>query len=93
MIYTNVKINNNLQQVIIVTNAKFDDLKMSKEIYNGLNKDLKRIANILALNIRFNGKQVEDVKRLVFNYKNLISPMNLSNLAYYSFIPDHIDFI
>jgi hypothetical protein len=85
--------NDNLQQAIIVTNANFKDLKIGKETFEGLDQDLKRIANILALSIKFNGKEVEDVRRLVFNYKNLVSPVNISKFTYYSFIPDEVEFI
>lgn len=91
MIYTNVKINDNLRQVIIVTNAKFEDLKINKEIFGDLKQDLKRIANILALNIKFNGKEVEDVRRLVFNYEQLNSPN--SNTKSYVFVPNEVQFI
>lgn len=91
MIYTNVKINDNLQQVIIVTNAKFEDLKIDKKIFRDLNQDLKRIANILALSIKFNGKEVEDVRRLVFNYEQLNFPS--SNITSYVFVPNEVQFI
>lgn len=93
MIYTNIKINDHLQQVIIVTNIKFDDLKIGKEIFKELNSDLKRIANLLALYIRFNGREVEDVRRLVFNYSQLLSPANSPSLTSYSFVPDEVQFI
>lgn len=93
MIFTNVKMNDKLQQAIIVTNAKFEDLKIDKEIFGVLDQDLKRIANILAVSIKFNGKEVEDVRRLVFNYKQLVSPINISKLTYYSFNPDQVEFI
>lgn len=93
MVFTNVKMNDKLQQAIIVTNAKFEDLKIDKEIFGVLNQDLKRITNILAVSIKFNGKEVEDVRRLVFNYKQLVSPINISKLTYYSFNPDQVEFI
>lgn len=93
MIFTNVKMKDNLQQLVVVTNGKFEDLKIDKEFFGALNQDLKRIANILALNIKFNGKEVEDVRRLVFNYKQLLSPVNVSKFTYYSFVPDEVQFI
>lgn len=93
MIYTNIKMNDNLQQVIIVTNIEFHDLKIGKEIFRELNNDLRRIANLLALYIRFNGKEVEDVRRLVFNYSHLLYPINIPNRTSYSFIPDDVEFI
>lgn len=93
VIYTNIKINDRLQQVIIVTNIKVDDLKIGKEIFKELNSDLKRIANLLALYIRFNGREVEDVRRLVFNYSQLLSPINSPSLTSYSFVPDEVQFI
>jgi hypothetical protein len=93
VIYTNIKMNDRLQQVIIVTNIEFDDLKIGKEIFKELNNDLKRIANMLSLYIRFNGKEVEDVRRVVFNYSNLLYPINNPSLNSYSFIPDYVEFI
>lgn len=93
VIYTNIKINDRLQQVIIVTNIEFEDLKIGKEIFKGLNNDLKSIANLLAIYIRFNGKEVEDVRRLVFNYSNLLNPINNPSLTSYSFVPDYVQFI
>ncbi|KZL92418.1 hypothetical protein [Clostridium magnum] len=93
MIYTNIKINDRLQQVIIVTNIEFGDLKIDKEIFKELNNDLKIIANLLTLHIRFNGKEVEDVRRLVFNYSSLLCPINDPSLTSYSFVPDYVQFI
>lgn len=93
MIYTNIKINDRLQQVIIVTNIEFDGLKIGKEIFKELNNDLKVIANLLALHIRFNGKEVEDVTRLVFNYSSLLYPINNPRLTSYLFVPDYVQFI
>jgi hypothetical protein len=85
--------NDRLQQVIIVTNIQFDDLKIGKEIFKELNNDLKAIVNLLALYIRFNGKEVEDVRRLVFNYSHLLYPVNNPSLTSYLFIPDDVEFI